>query len=144
MRIISHLDYLEWLGVDGGWPNPINPSLNKDMGYDVSDYYGVQPAFGTLEDLRDLIAGARRRGIRLVLDLVPNHTSDQHPWFMDARTSRTALDHHRGGESIRCSGRDQRGQWGGSARHAPGTGRGARRGKAGTKAVGRGEIVVSS
>jgi alpha-glucosidase len=81
--VIGKLDYLEWLGVVGIWLNPINPSPNVDWGYDVADYTGVHPELGTLEDVDRLIAEAGRRGIRVLLDLVPNHTSDQHPWFRE-------------------------------------------------------------
>ena len=88
--VIEHLDYLAWLGVDGIWLSSINVSPNADWGYDVSDYCGVQPEYGTLTDLDTLVAEGARRGIGIVLDLVPNHTSDQHPWFRDARSSRTA------------------------------------------------------
>ena len=79
--IVDRLDYLEWLGVDGIWLNPIHPSPNVDWGYDVADYMGVHPDLGTLADVDHLIAEAGRRGIRVLLDLVPNHTSDRHPWF---------------------------------------------------------------
>jgi alpha-glucosidase len=79
--VVERLDYLEWLGVDGIWLNPVNPSPNVDWGYDVSDYTDVHPELGTLADLDRLIAEGARRGIRIVLDLVPNHTSDRHPWF---------------------------------------------------------------
>jgi alpha-glucosidase len=79
--IIERLEHLEWLGVDGIWLNPTFPSPNRDWGYDVSDFYGVHPELGTMEDLDELIARAGERGIRILLDLVPNHTSDQHPWF---------------------------------------------------------------
>jgi alpha-glucosidase len=88
--IVERLDHLEWLGVDGIWLDPISVSPNKDWGYDVSDYCDVDPALGTLEDADELIAEAAARGIRVVLDMVPNHTSDQHPWFVDARSSRTS------------------------------------------------------
>ena len=88
--IIEHLDHLAWLGVDGIWLNPINPSPNADWGYDVADYTGVEPDFGDLDALDRLVAAAGERGIRVILDLVPNHTSDRHPWFLDARSSRTA------------------------------------------------------
>jgi alpha-glucosidase len=88
--IRERLDYLEWLGVDGIWLNPTTPSPNADWGYDVSDYYGVDPAFGDLADLDDLVADAGGRGIRVLLDLVPNHSSDQHPWFLDSRSSRAS------------------------------------------------------
>ena len=81
--LIGKLDYLEWLGVDALWLSPINPSPNKDYGYDVSDYLDVDPALGTMADLDRLIADAGRRGIHVLLDIVPNHTSDQHPWFSD-------------------------------------------------------------
>jgi alpha-glucosidase len=85
--IVSRLDYLEWLGVDGIWLNPTFPSPNRDWGYDVADYCGVHPELGTLDDLDRLVADAGRRGIRVLLDLVPNHTSDQHAWFADSRAS---------------------------------------------------------
>ncbi|MBA2331447.1 MAG: alpha-amylase, partial [Actinobacteria bacterium] len=80
---IDRLDYLEWLGVDGIWLSPIHPSPNEDWGYDVSDYLGVHPDLGTLEDVDELVAQAGRRGIRVLLDLVPNHTSIRHPWFRE-------------------------------------------------------------
>ncbi len=79
----ERLEYLEWLGIDAIWLNPIHPSPNVDWGYDVSDYSSVHPDLGTLEDLDDLVAEAGARGIRVLLDLVPNHTSDQHPWFRE-------------------------------------------------------------
>jgi alpha-glucosidase len=88
--VIEHLDHLEWLGVDGIWLNPITRSPNADWGYDVSDFTDVAPDLGTLDDVDALVAEAGRRGIRILLDLVPNHTSDRHPWFLDARSSRTA------------------------------------------------------
>ena len=90
--VIEHLDHLSWLGIDGIWLSPINPSPDADWGYDVADYTDVDPDFGTLEDLDRLVAEAADRGIRVLIDLVPNHTSDRHPWFVDARSSRTA-DH---------------------------------------------------
>src|SRR6266516_2374785 len=88
--IRERLDYLEWLGVDGVWLNPTTPSPNADWGYDVSDYCAVDPAFGDLGELDDLVAASAARGIRVVLDLVPNHTSDRHPWFQAARASRSS------------------------------------------------------
>jgi alpha-glucosidase len=91
--VIDRLDHLAWLGVDGIWLSPINPSPQADWGYDVADYTDVDPTFGTLDDLDRLIAEAGRRGIRVLLDLVPNHTSDRHPWFLDARSSPDA-EHH--------------------------------------------------
>ena len=74
----------------GIWLNPTMPSPNDDWGYDVADYCDVHPDLGTLDDLDALVAAARERGIRVLLDLVPNHTSDRHPWFADALTGRDA------------------------------------------------------
>jgi alpha-glucosidase len=88
--VTGRLAYLAWLGVDGLWLSPTMPSPDDDWGYDVSDYRGVHPELGTLEDLDTLVAEAHRRGIRLLLDLVPNHTSSAHPWFVAARASRDA------------------------------------------------------
>ena len=88
--IVDHLDHLEWLGVDAIWLSPITVSPNVDWGYDVADYCAVQPEMGTLAAFDALVAAAHRRGIRVLLDFVPNHTSEQHPWFVDARSSRTA------------------------------------------------------
>jgi len=84
----SRLDYLRGLGVDAVWLSPIFPSPMKDFGYDVSDYTGIHPLFGTLEDFDLLIREAHAQKIKLVLDFVPNHTSDQHPWFIESRSSR--------------------------------------------------------
>jgi alpha-glucosidase len=86
--IIDRLDHLRWLGVDGVWLNPTYPSPNADWGYDVSDFRGVHPELGTLDDLDELIARCAESDIKVLLDLVPNHTSDQHPWFVAARRSR--------------------------------------------------------
>ncbi|HSD75788.1 MAG TPA: alpha-amylase family glycosyl hydrolase [Solirubrobacteraceae bacterium] len=86
--IRARLDHLQWLGIDGLWLNPTFPSPNADWGFDVSDYRGVHPELGTLDDLDALVADARSRGIRVLLDLVPNHTSDEHPWFADSRSAR--------------------------------------------------------
>jgi alpha-glucosidase len=83
LGIVDKLEYLEWLGVDGIWLNPIHPSPNVDWGYDVADYLDVHPDLGTLADVDRLVAEARVRGIRILLDLVPNHTSDRHPWFRE-------------------------------------------------------------
>jgi alpha-glucosidase len=82
------LDHLQWLGVDAIWLSPFYRSPMADFGYDVADYCDVDPLFGTLEDFDRLIAEAHRRDIKVVVDWVPNHTSDQHPWFLDARSSR--------------------------------------------------------
>jgi alpha-glucosidase len=86
--IISRLDYLESLGVDAIWLSPIYPSPMADFGYDISDYCDVDPVFGTLADFDRLIEETHRRGMRVVLDFVPNHTSDEHPWFAESRSSR--------------------------------------------------------
>ena len=75
------LDYLQNLGVDCIWLMPIYPSPLKDDGYDISDYYNVAKAFGDLDDLKFLVNNAHARGIRVIMDLVMNHTSDEHPWF---------------------------------------------------------------
>ncbi|HEU5438146.1 MAG TPA: alpha-amylase family glycosyl hydrolase, partial [Ktedonobacterales bacterium] len=83
--IRSRLDYLRWLGVDTVWLSPIYPSPMADFGYDVANYVDVDPMFGTLADLDALIADLHARGMRLLLDLVPNHTSDEHPWFVASR-----------------------------------------------------------
>ena len=86
--ITAHLDHLEWLGIDAIWISPITVSPNADWGYDVADYCDVDPALGTLADLDALVAAASARDIKVLLDLVPNHTSSQHPWFVDARMSK--------------------------------------------------------
>jgi len=84
--VIASLDYLAWLGVDAIWLSPTMPSPDEDWGYDVSDYLGVHPDLGTVADMEKLVAEAGQRGISVVLDLVPNHTSSAHPWFVDARS----------------------------------------------------------
>ena len=81
--IESRLDYLVELGVDAFWLSPIYPSPLADFGYDVSDHTAVDPVFGTLEDFDRLLERAHARGLRLLMDLVPNHTSIEHPWFRD-------------------------------------------------------------
>jgi alpha-glucosidase len=86
--IRARLAYLEGLGVDAVWISPIYPSPMVDFGYDVSDYCGVDPLFGTLADFDALIADAHARGLKVILDFVPNHTSDRHSWFVDSRSSR--------------------------------------------------------
>ena len=83
------LDYLQWLGIDCIWLLPFYPSPMRDGGYDISDFYNVDPAYGSLSELIALLEDAHRRGIRVVADLVMNHTSDQHPWFVESRSSRT-------------------------------------------------------
>ena len=93
--ILGKLDYLKWLGVHAIWISPIYPSPLADYGYDVSDYKAINPLFGTMEDFDRLLAGCHERGIKLLLDYVPNHTSDQHPWFLEvavvARQSQAEL-----------------------------------------------------
>ncbi len=86
--IRCRLDYLQWLGVDAVWICPFYRSPMTDFGYDVSDYCDVDPLFGTLDDFDRLLAEAHARGIKVIVDWVPNHTSDQHPWFLEARSSR--------------------------------------------------------
>jgi len=88
--ITARLDYLAELGVDALWLSPISPSPDVDFGYDVSDYVDIDPKFGTLADFDRLLAEAHRRNIHIVLDLVLNHTSDQHPWFQESRQSRAS------------------------------------------------------
>ena len=86
--VCRRLDHLEWLRVDAIWLSPFFPSPMKDFGYDVADYCGVDPCFGTLDDFDRLVEDAHARGIKVLIDWVPNHTSDQHPWFVEARSSR--------------------------------------------------------
>jgi alpha-glucosidase len=88
--VIEGIDHLAWLGVDAIWLSPIFRSPMRDYGYDVADYLDVDPLFGTLADADRLIAEAHARGLRVLLDFVPNHTSSDHPWFADARSSRDA------------------------------------------------------
>lgn len=86
--ITARLDYLVSLGVDALWISPIYPSPMADFGYDVSNYTGVDPLFGTMVDFDEMLASAHGKGLRVILDFVPNHTSDQHPWFLESRSSR--------------------------------------------------------
>ena len=88
--LIAKLDYLSRLGVTCLWLNPIHPSPRRDDGYDVTDYYAVDPRIGTLGDFAEFILEARERGMRVIIDLVVNHTSDEHPWFSSARASRNS------------------------------------------------------
>ncbi|HEY5516402.1 MAG TPA: alpha-glucosidase [Pengzhenrongella sp.] len=82
--VIDHLDHLADLGVDVLWLSPVYASPQADNGYDISDYQAIDPTFGTLEDVDELVAEAHRRGIRLIMDMVVNHTSDQHPWYVES------------------------------------------------------------
>lgn len=86
--IISRLDYLEKLGIDAIWLSPVCRSPQDDNGYDISDYRDIDPMFGTLEDMEELIREAGKHNIRIIMDLVLNHSSDEHPWFREARKSR--------------------------------------------------------
>lgn len=86
--IIQRLDYLQWLGVNAVWLSPIYPSPMADFGYDISNYTDISPLFGTLNDFNDLLEAIHSRGMKIILDLVPNHTSDQHPWFLESKSSR--------------------------------------------------------
>lgn len=86
--MISRLDYLRELGIDAIWISPHYPSPNFDCGYDISDYIGVAEEYGTLDDFREFLEGAHQRGMRVILDMVLNHTSDQHAWFQESRSSR--------------------------------------------------------
>ncbi len=86
--IRARLEYFTWLGIDAIWISPIFPSPMADFGYDISDYCNIDARFGTLADFDALLADAHRLGLKLILDYVPNHTSDRHPWFLAARSSR--------------------------------------------------------
>ncbi|HET7723464.1 MAG TPA: alpha-glucosidase [Propionibacteriaceae bacterium] len=86
--LIERLDYLAELGIDVVWLSPVYPSPQADNGYDISDYQAIDPTFGTLEDFDELVAGLHRRGMKLVIDIVANHTSDQHPWFLESRSGK--------------------------------------------------------
>jgi len=89
--LMRRLDYLHGLGVTAIWLMPFQPSPGKDDGYDISDYYGVNPAYGSIGDFIEFTRAARQRGIRILIDLVVNHTSDQHPWFRQARDRASPL-----------------------------------------------------
>ena len=88
--VLDRLDYLSWLGVDGIWLSPVHPSPNADWGYDVADYCAVLAEYGTLADLDALVKAANNLDIQVLIDLVPNHTSDQHEWFVESRSSTDA------------------------------------------------------
>ncbi len=87
--VISKLGYLKWLGVDALWLTPINPSPMKDFGYDISNYCDVHPLFGSMKDFDELLAEVHQMGLKLILDFVPNHTSSEHPWFIESKQSRS-------------------------------------------------------
>src|SRR5579883_3377861 len=87
--ITQRLDYLKVLGVDAIWLTPIYPSPQVDFGYDISNYEDIDPQYGTLKDFDHLVAEAKKRNIRIIMDLVLNHTSDKHPWFIESSSSKT-------------------------------------------------------
>lgn len=87
--LIEKLDYLENLGIDVIWLSPMYPSPNDDNGYDISDYKGIMSEFGTMNDFDQLLSSIHQRGMKLILDLVVNHTSDEHPWFIESKSSKT-------------------------------------------------------
>jgi len=91
--VIQRLDYLEQLGIDGIWLSPVYASPQKDNGYDISDYRAVDPRFGTMADMEELIARATERGITIIMDLVLNHSSDRHPWFLAAKSDKNSPYH---------------------------------------------------
>jgi alpha-glucosidase len=86
--LLQRIDYLKWLGVGAVWLTPIYKSPNQDFGYDIADFFSVDPRFGALEDFDRVVKALHDAGIRLILDLVPNHTSDQHAWFWESSVSR--------------------------------------------------------
>ena len=86
--IISRMDYLQDLGIDVIWICPMYQSPNDDNGYDISDYQAIMTEFGTMEDFDALLEEVHQRGMKLIIDLVINHTSDEHPWFIESRTSK--------------------------------------------------------
>lgn len=88
--ITARLEYVKWLGIQAIWISPFYPSPMADFGYDISDYRDVDPQFGTMEDFDRLLDEAHRLGLKVILDFVPNHTSDQHPWFIESRRSKTS------------------------------------------------------
>ena len=92
--ITMRLDYLKELGIDAIWIAPVFPSPQVDFGYDISNYEAIDPQYGTFSDIQQLITEAKRRNIRVILDMVLNHTSDKHPWFLEAASSRTSPKHN--------------------------------------------------
>ena len=91
--IIRRLPYLEELGIDAVWLSPVCRSPQDDNGYDISDYQDIDPMFGTLEDMEQLIAEAKKHHIRIIMDLVLNHTSDEHRWFLEAKKGKNNPRH---------------------------------------------------
>ncbi|HEX2921758.1 MAG TPA: alpha-amylase family glycosyl hydrolase [Bacteroidales bacterium] len=85
--IIRRLDYLKWLGIKALWLSPVCPSPMADFGYDISDYKGIDPIFGTLDDFEELVREVHNRDLKIIMDFVPNHSSDQHPWFVESRST---------------------------------------------------------
>ena len=116
--IISRLDYLQTLGIDGIWLSPVCQSPQVDNGYDISDYCAIDPMFGTLADMEELIAEAAKRNITIIMDLVLNHCSDQHPWFLEAKKGKDNPYHDffiwRDGDGI-TPPNDMKATFGGSA-----------------------------
>lgn len=88
--LLQRLDHLSWLGIDAVWLTPVQPSPFRDFGYDISDYCAIDPALGTMEQFDRLLAELHGRGMRLILDFVPNHTAAEHPWFIESRASRAS------------------------------------------------------
>src|SRR4029450_3044311 len=86
--VINHLDHIAGLGVDVIWLSPVYPSPQDDNGYDISDYQGIAPVFGALAGFDELLTGVHDRGMKLIMDLVVNHSSDEHPWFAESRSAR--------------------------------------------------------
>jgi alpha-glucosidase len=86
--VIERLDYIRWFGAGTIWLTPIYPSPMEDLGYDISDFTGIHPQFGSFEDFDRLVSEVHQRGMKILLDWVPNHTSDEHPWFVESRSSR--------------------------------------------------------
>ena len=85
--IISKLDYLQELGIDVIWLSPVYQSPNDDNGYDISDYYSILQEFGTMQDFEEMLEAIHKHGMKLIMDLVVNHTSDEHKWFIESRKS---------------------------------------------------------